>query len=151
MDERNCVRLRHMISARTFKRFVVAVACSVELSGCGEDGALAPSPPPINGIVAGTVQYAVARPYLTLRNSTEFQVGYLLVETGRPIIALFPPCASNCSRLKQGEQTVVNFNQISGYSDKTTSASLLWWKYQVEANGTLTAIGAIQTVEIKLN
>jgi hypothetical protein len=77
--------------------------------------------------------------------------GYFVRETGRPIIAVFPPCISNCAILKQGEQATGNYSAIDGYSAKSTSATIMWWKYQVETNGTRTPIGALQTVDVKLN
>ena len=88
----------------------LAFASTVLLAACNKNSE--PAPPSSNtgnsGIVAGTLEVKAARPTLTLRNTTEFVVGYMVVDKDQMVIAMFPPCGANCLQLRQGESVVVN-------------------------------------------
>lgn len=103
-----------------------------------------------NGIVAGTLEVSTANNTVKLRNTTERQVGYMVIEKNQVIVAMFPPCGANCPILKQGESASVAFTQIGGYTPQATDAMVLWWKYAVRSDGTLVPEGAMQTASIKL-
>ena len=121
------------------------------VAACGNDQAITASPPQDPGLVAGTVSAYVARPSITVRNGTEFQVGFVLVEPGLPMAAVFPPCVSNCATLKPGAGVVVPYSSIVGHTDKSGAATMFWWRYNVLADGTLQAFGALETRTLTLN
>ena len=87
---------------------------------------------------------------LKLRNTTEHQVGYMVVDKDQMVVALYPPCASNSPSVVQGATASVPFSQISGYTPQSTEARVMWWKYIVRADGTKVADGPVQTVSVKL-
>ena len=120
-----------------------ATACSTEEQAPVET----PSPA---GIVAGTLEATASRPNLTLRNTTESQVGYMVVDKDLMVVAMFPPCGTNCPRLVQGAQLTVPYSAISGYTDKSTEVMVMWWTYTRAADGTLQPTGAMQSRLVRL-
>ena len=127
-----------------------ASACSSPTPAAAPDS---PNDAPADGnrgIVAGTLEATAKRPTITLRNTTEFVVGYLIVEKHQAVIALYPPCNTKCATLVQGATATVSYKDIAGYSDTATTATLMWWTYTRAADGTLQATGAINTRAITL-
>lgn len=138
-------------------RFLSATLLSfaaVALTACGSPSAAEGDPvdgsSPNQGIVAGTLTVRAERNTLTLRNTTEFVVGYMIVDYEMATIALFPPCGTTCLRLKQGESVVVPYSAIGGYTANTKRANVLWFKYQRRADGTLVPIEGMNVVEVAL-
>lgn len=109
-----------------------------------------PSPAPTQGIVAGTLQVSAARPTLTLRNTTEFVVGYMVIEKDMATVALFPPCGDKCPTIVQGASASVAYGEIAGYTDKSSEAIVMWWTYVPDRDGKLTPQGAVNTVKVRL-
>ena len=147
------MRLTHSLT-------ITALASALLLTACGKDSEPLTAPVPSTdnaghtnnpGIVAGTLEVRAARPTLTLRNTTEFQVGYLVVDKDQAVIALYPPCLSNCQTLRQGESVTINYSAIAGYTARSTEAIVMWWKYVPRADGSLTPEGGIQTVKVRLD
>jgi hypothetical protein len=128
---------------------LAAGACSRTPSGTDNDSTGTPAGNN-QGIVAGTLEVKAARPTLTLRNTTEFVVGYMIVDKDQAVIALYPPCAADCPNLVQGATTTVAYSAIGGYTSKSTEATVMWWTYRRNADGTLRAEGAINTMHVKL-
>jgi hypothetical protein len=106
--------------------------------------------PPRNGIVAGTLEVTAKRPNLTLRNTSEFIVGYTIVDSEMATIALFPPCGNSCPTLVQGASIVVPYSAIGGYSTASKKANVLWFKYQRSADGTLKPIEGVNVAQVTL-
>jgi hypothetical protein len=108
-------------------------------------------PRPGQGIAAGelAVQVDKASKTLTLRNTTEFVVGYLIVEKDIATIALFPPCGANCTKLVQGQSKTINFSEIVGYTPAAREARVMWWTYAPGTNGQ--AQGGVNTVVVRLD
>ncbi|HYW33099.1 MAG TPA: hypothetical protein VE869_16480 [Gemmatimonas sp.] len=104
-----------------------------------------------NGIIAGTLEARAARPTLTLRNTTEFMVGYMVVDKDQATIALYPPCGQNCPTLKQGESVGVSYTAISGYTATSREARVMWWKYIRRADGSMAPDGGVQTTIVRLD
>mgnify|MGYP007004410918 CR=1 FL=1 len=102
------------------------------------------------GIIAGTLVVTAARPTLTLRNTTEFVVGYMVIDKDQMTIALYPPCGAQCAKLVPGANVGVPYASIAGYTSASTEANVLWFTYARAADGTLTPEGAVQTTRIKL-
>lgn len=102
------------------------------------------------GIVAGTLEVKAARPTITLRNTTEQVIGYLVVDKDQMVIAMYPPCNQQCPLLVQGTSVTVAYPQISGYTEKSTEAVVLWWTYRRAADGTLRPESAVQTTRVRL-
>lgn len=129
------------------------LASALFLSACASESTLttAPTPTANNGIVAGTLEAKAARPTLTLRNTTEFVVGYMVVDKDQAVIALYPPCGQNCPTLKQGESATLNYTSIGGYTAASREAHVMWWKYVRRADGSLTPEGGVQTVNVRLD
>lgn len=126
---------------------LLSVACS------SNNTATEPSPASNdsqNGIVAGNLEVSVANGALKLRNTTERKVGYMAVDKDQMVVALYPPCGTNCPIVTQGQTASVPFSQISGYTSKSTEAVVMWWKYTQRADGSLTPEGAVQTTRISL-
>lgn len=103
-----------------------------------------------SGIVAGTLEVTASRPTLTLRNTTESVVGYMVVEKNQMVVAMYPPCASNCPTLVQGASATIPYANIGGYTSSATEVMVMWWTYTKAADGTLQATGAVQTKNVKL-
>jgi hypothetical protein len=122
------------------------------LSACSHDSTRVDSSDraPNQGIVAGTLVVTAARPTLTLRNTTEFVVGYMVVDKDQMTIALYPPCGTQCAKLVQGANASVPYASIAGYTSASTEANVLWFTYARAADGTLTPQGPIQTTRVKL-
>lgn len=102
------------------------------------------------GIVAGTLEATATRPTLTLRNTTEFVVGYMVVDMDQAVVAMFPPCGAQCPRLAQGEQVALPYGSIGGYTPASTEAMLMWWTYVRGADNTLQPTGAVHTRIVRL-
>jgi hypothetical protein len=120
-----------------------ATACSTE------EQAPVETPAPA-GIVAGTLEASASRPNLTLRNTTESQVGYMVVDKDLMVVAMFPPCGTNCPKLVQGAQVTVPYSALSGYTDKSTEVMVMWWTYARAADGSLQPTGAMQSRLVRL-
>lgn len=103
-----------------------------------------------NGIVAGTVEVTAGAGVVKLRNTTEKQVGYMVVDKDQMVVALYPPCGSNCPIVVQGATASVLYAQISGYTNKSTHAVVMWWRYTTRADGTRVPEGAMQTTTVQL-
>lgn len=122
-------------------------------AACAHDPAAPESPAQNgsqNGIVAGTVEVTASSGLIKLRNTTERQVGYLVVDKNQMVVALYPPCGSNCPVIVQGAIATVPYSQISGYTNQSTHAVVMWWRYTVRADGTRVAEGAVQTTTVQL-
>jgi hypothetical protein len=50
----------------------------------------------------------------------------------------------------QGASATVNYTAIAGYTNASTEAIVLWWKYRKNADGSLTAIDGVQTTRVAL-
>jgi hypothetical protein len=142
------MRLAHSL------KLSLALAGSLMLAACSND--TEPVTAPITnsgtpGIVAGTLEAHATRPTLTLRNTTEFVVGYMVVDKDQAVIALYPPCGPNCPTLRQGESVTLNYAAISGYTPASTEAIVMWWKYVRRTDGSLTPDGGIQTRKVRLD
>lgn len=126
------------------------VACSSTPSGAEDDSTTTPAP--IQGIIAGTLEAKVDRAAktLSLRNTTEFEVGYLVVEKETMTVALFPPCSNTCPLLVQGATATVPYNSITGYSAQAKEARVMWWTLRRNADGSRTPQGGVNTISITL-
>lgn len=130
------------------------LASALFLSACASESNLTTAPAQNsgnNGIVAGTLEAKAARPTLTLRNTTEFVVGYMVVDKDQAVVALYPPCGQNCPTLRQGESIALSYTAISGYTAASREARVMWWKYVRRADGSLTPEGGVQTVNVRLD
>ena len=139
------------LAARTATAFLAAAAAS-QLTACANE-ATPPDesvPDGANGIIAGTLMASASRPTLTLRNTTEQVVGYMVVEKNQMVVALYPPCGTDCPKLVQGAQITLPYASIAGYTNAATDAIVMWWRYARAADGTLTPSGAVQTIAVRL-
>ena len=136
---------------RTTALYTIGV---LALSACTQESTIVDgsnsAPTPNQGIVAGTLIVKAARPTLTLRNTTEFVVGYMIVDKDQMTIALYPPCGAQCAKLVQGAEVRVPYTSIGGYTSTSTEANVLWFTYARAADGTLTPQGPIQTTRVTL-
>ncbi len=132
---------------------VLALAACA-LAACAHESTVADSshgaPTPNQSIVAGTLVVKAARRTLTLRNTTAFVVGYMVIDKEQMTIALYPPCGAQCAKLVQGADVSVPYTSIAGYTSASTEAHVLWFTYARADNGTLTPQGPIQTTRVKL-
>ncbi len=130
------------------------IACS--LTACGSpsaaDGDASQVPSPNQGIVAGTLEARADRAAqtLTLRNTTEFEVGYMVIEKDMMTVALMPPCGNSCPIIVQGASATVKYASIAGYTPQAKEARVLWWTYKRNADGTRTTQGGVNTISITL-
>lgn len=133
----------------------LALAAALLVSACGKDSEPLLTGPDTQGgnpgIVAGTLVANAARPTLTLRNTTEFVVGYMVVEKNMAVVAMFPPCGNNCPTIRQGESVALNYTSIAGYSPSAREAIVMWWTYARRADGSLAPQGAVNTVNVQLD
>ena len=130
------------------------LASALLLSACASETTLTNAPTQNtgnNGIVSGTLEAKAARPTITLRNTTEFVVGYMVVDKDQAVIALYPPCGQNCPTLRQGESVALNYTSIGGYTTVSREAHVMWWKYVKRADGSLTPEGRVQSVNVRLD
>lgn len=135
----------------------VRLACAAVLTtvafGCGS-GAAAPHGDPTGnlngGIVAGTLEVTAANRSLTLRNTTEQVVTYFVFEKETLILATFPPCGSQITRLAQADKVLIPYSEIVGYSDKATEAAVFWCALSRSADGTFKPLGSMQSKIIRL-
>lgn len=129
------------------------IACT--LIACGSPSA-ADDPDqvssPNQGIVAGTLEARVDRAAqtLSLRNTTAFEVGYMVIEKDMMTVALMPPCGNNCPIVVQGASATVAYNSIAGYTAQAKEARVLWWTYKRNADGTRTTQGGVNSVTVTL-
>lgn len=122
-------------------------------SACRNEAAVVDvhTPPQASGgLLAGTLEATANRPTLLLRNTTEFVVGYMVVDKEQIVVAMYPPCGAQCPKLAQGEQLMLPYGSISGYSAKSTEAIVMWWTYVRGADNTLQPNGAVQTRRVRL-
>ena len=138
------IRLATM-TATAFLTAAAATACSDEATLPTDS---VPNSNP--GIVAGTLEAVAARPTLILKNGTEFEVGFMIVDKNQMVVALYPPCGDNCPRLVQGAELRLPYSAINGYTNASTEAVVMWWTYTRQADGSFKATGAVQTKNIRL-
>jgi hypothetical protein len=101
-------------------------------------------------IVAGTVEIKATRPNLTLRNTTETVIGYMVVDSEMATVALFPPCDQRCPQIVQGASATVPYTAIAGYTNASKAAIVMWWTYRRAADGTLQPDGGVQSSRVTL-
>ena len=145
----------HPFAGRLAPTVFVSALAVCALSACSapsgaDDSAIAPSPN--QGIVAGTLEARADRAAqtLTLRNTTEFEVGFMVIEKDMMTIALMPPCGNSCPILVQGATTTVKYRDIGGYTPVAKEARVLWWTYKRNADGSRTTQGGVNTISITL-
>lgn len=140
-----------LFNSNTMKSGVLA-GLTLLSAACSNNSATDPTPSngSQNGIIAGNLEVSTANNTVKLRNTTERQVGYMVIDQNQLIVALYPPCGNNCPIVKQGETVAVPYAQIGGYTPQSTDATVLWWKYTVRADGTRVPEGAMQSTSIKL-
>lgn len=133
-------------------RSIAVTALLLATAACSNEPSVADpqTPSPNQGIVAGTLQATAANGNITLRNTTEFVVGYMVLDSEMMTIALFPPCGDSCPTLVQGQQVAIKYSNIGGYNARSKEANVLWWTYVRAADGTLRITGATNTVNVKL-
>lgn len=103
------------------------------------------------GIVAGTLEVTAANGVVTLRNTTEQLVNYLLLDKNMAVVAIYPLCgAANCSTLIQGASASVQYSQIPGYNSQSKEAIVYWGRYIIRPDGTKVLTGVEQATTIKL-
>lgn len=148
MDTKSVTRFATKLTTPTM------LASALFLAACGGENSITTAPTQNtgnNGIVAGTLEAKAARPVLTLRNTTEFVVGYMVVDKDQLVVALYPPCGQNCPTLVQGASASVNYGSISGYTAASREATVMWWKYVRRADGSLQPEGGVQTINVRLD
>ncbi|MGV3711141.1 MAG: hypothetical protein ACO1Q7_20140 [Gemmatimonas sp.] len=131
-----------------------AALASLSLLGaaCSSDSALVTKPvdEQAPGIIAGTLEVALNGQALKLRNTTERQVGFMVVDKNQLVVALYPPCGEQCASVVQGATANVPFSQIGGYTPESTEATVMWFRYQNRTDGKKVPEGAMQMTHIKL-
>jgi hypothetical protein len=130
--------------------FACGVSACSSAPSAAEDTDRAPSPN--QGIIAGTLEVKIDRAAksLTLRNTTEFEASFIVVEKDMMTIALFPPCGQQCPILAQGATTTVPYTSVAGYSAQAKEARVMWWTYRRNADGSRSAQGAVNTINVVL-
>jgi hypothetical protein len=132
----------------------VAALASLSMLGaaCTTDSALVTKPVDEHtpGIIAGTLEVSLNGQALKLRNTTERQVGYMVVDKNQLVVASYPPCGEQCAAVVQGASANVPFSQISGYTPESTEATVMWFRYQARTDGKKVPEGAMQMTHIKL-
>ncbi len=133
---------------RTSALFAILLASAA----CSNDVSIATPAPsnPNQGIVAGTLEVKAANATVTLRNTTEFAVGYMVVDKDQMVIALYPPCGTQCPTIVQGAQASINYADISGYTSASIEAIVLWWTYTRAADGTLRPTSGVYSTRVTL-
>ena len=141
-----------MPASATARFAALAMMVVLVLAACGNPFGSDAEPSPEQGIDTGALRVSVDRSArtLTLRNTTEFVVGYMIVDSEIATIALFPPCGTTCLRLVQGDSVVVPYSAIGGYTANSRRANVLWFKYQRGTDGTLVPIEGMNVVEVAL-
>ena len=137
------------LATLTATAFLTAAAASA----CSEEATTPTDSVPTNsnpGIIAGTLEAVAARPTLILKNGTEFEVGFMVVDKDQMVVALYPPCGDNCPKLVQGAELRIPYSAINGYTNASTEAVVMWWPYTRQADGSYKATGAVQTKNIRL-
>jgi len=149
--------LSHPFAARLAPTVLASALVAVSATACGgtpsdADDTSDPSSSPNQGIIAGTLEVKIDRSAktLTLRNTTEFETSFMVVEKDMATVALFPPCGQQCHILSQGAATTVPYAQIAGYKPEATEARVMWWTYRRNADGSRTAQGAVNTISVRL-
>lgn len=147
----------HPHAARLAPTVLASALFACGVAGCGAltvgtDDRTERSSSPNGGIVAGTLDVKANRDAktITLRNTTEFEVGYMVIEANMATLAMFPPCGAQCPLLVQGNSTTIAYSAIAGYHAQATEARVLWWTYIRNADGTRTAQGGVNTVVVAL-
>lgn len=141
---------------RLYQRLLLA-AVLVTASACRHDSPRATDPEQVlrqgQGIVAGTLEVEVdtTAQTLTLRNNTEYVIGFMPVEKQVMTIAIFPPCGSICPILAQGQSKTIRYTDIIGYTPGALEARVLWWTYVRQDDGKSHAQGGVRTVIVHLD
>ncbi len=142
--------IRH---ARRLLLIAATASLGAALSACSSEGAPIETPTPAedSSLWEGAVSVTAKRPVVTIRNGTERTIGYRVVEKNQMLVALYPPCTSECKKLAQGATATVSYTAIDGYTSSAREANLVYWTYVPGPNGTLVADGPIQTIGIQLD
>lgn len=142
----------HPLAARLAPTVLASALLACTATACRSTATDADDPDSISPIAAGALEVRVDRTAqaLTLRNTTEFEVGYMVVEKDVITVALFPPCGQQCPIVVQGASVTVNYSAIVGYTPQAREARVLWWTYRRNADGTRTAQGGVRTTMVAL-
>ena len=140
---------------RTLQTITIIVAATV-LCSCRTDTEQHTNPDAPGsgkGIVAGSLEVSVnkAARTFTVRNTTEFVVGYLAVERDVTTAALFPPCGENCAKIAQAQSKTIDFSEIVGYTPEAREARILWWTYVRDRDDVLRPQGSVQTTIVHID
>jgi hypothetical protein len=139
--------------ARLLLLIAAAATLSAAVAACSSEGAPIETPAPTEdaSLWEGAVTVTAKRPVVTIRNLTDRTIGYLLIEKGQMLIALYPPCASACEKLVQGATVAVSYSAIDGYTSAAREATLVYWSYVPGPNGALVVDGPVQFIGIQLD
>lgn len=112
-----------------FIRAAVA-ALAVVVSACSSDRAEPAAPEtPGNGLWEGMVEAQFIRDSLTLKNQTERTVGYVVLDKDMAMVAMFPPCTSDCRTLVPGASASIALTDIAGVEPDSREVMVHWWSY----------------------
>ncbi len=106
-------------------RFLLVPMVVLAFAACGRDASsiLTVSP------TGSTLLVTVARPNVTITNTTSNVVRYFLISPSILAVALYAPCDSTCAAIQPGATVVVPYTNIGGYSPADTEAHLTWWQF----------------------
>jgi len=143
------MKTRYLLSLALVGATLSACATSTGVDSLADGAKNSPND---NGqIIAGTVEVKATRPNLTLRNTTEAVIGYMVVDSEMATVALYPPCDERCPQIVQGASATVPYPSIAGYTNTSKAAIVMWWTYRRGADGVLRPdTGGVQTARVTL-
>ncbi|MEP6832775.1 MAG: hypothetical protein ABJB74_05245 [Gemmatimonas sp.] len=146
-------RLKPTVLASTMFRGGMLASLVLLSTACSNEGTV--TEPVTNGaphgIVAGNLEASAADGAITLRNTTDQQISYLLVDKDQAIAAIYPVCdVAHCTNLAQGASASVSYTLIPGYTSKSTEVLVYWTRYSVGADGTRVLNGREEITNVKL-
>ncbi len=129
----------------TLPRFLRLPIAALALAACAGDASsiLTASP------TGSSLRVTVARPNVTLVNTTPNVVRYYLISTNIMPLILLAPCDTTCPAIQPGATVTVPYTGIMGYTPADTEAQLTWWQF-----GPTPAIridSTVQSLRVPLN
>lgn len=118
------------MTTRTMRAVMAALV--LVAGACARDGAEPAAPEtetPGSGLWEGMIEAQAVRDSVTLKNQTERTVGYVVLEKNMAMVAMFPPCTSDCRTLVPGASASVAVADIPGVEPTSREVVVYWWSY----------------------
>lgn len=113
-------------------------------------GDLTEPPAEIQARLSGTLTATAKRPSLTLRNTTDYVVGFTVNEKEGMMLRLLPPCGVERPQVAPGQAIALPYTDIDGYTVTSREVVVSWCTLRRAPDGTLQRFGDERGFTVRL-